>query len=167
MEHAYRTDGWHDYYVAVATVAAALGGLIFIGLTLRLDTIVKNPALIARGREAFGAFLNLLVLSMLILVPGQDRHVLGGELVVFGTVLIFLSVVLQGRTLLRLVPRHRARWVIRLIPFNLSTVAVLVAGVSLLIGRYGGLFWLVPTALIYLLRASFNVWALVIQAADA
>jgi hypothetical protein len=57
------------------------------------------------------------------------------------------------------------RWVLRLAIFNLGTVTALVAGMSLVVGRFGGLFWLVPTVLISLLWSLSNAWLLVAQVA--
>jgi hypothetical protein len=39
---------------------------------------------------------------------------------------------------------------------DLGTTTILVAGISLILGQFGGLFWLVPTILIYLLWSINN-----------
>ena len=52
MEFAYRTDAWHDFYVAVADASAALTGLLFVSLSVNLRKIIKSPAHKARAREA-------------------------------------------------------------------------------------------------------------------
>ncbi len=44
MEYAYRADTWQALYAAVAGSAAALTGLLFIGLSLNLRIIVKPAA---------------------------------------------------------------------------------------------------------------------------
>jgi hypothetical protein len=167
MEYAYNADGWHDFYLAVAGAAAALLGLLFIALSLNLQALKKEPMFRARARESLGGFFNLLILALIILIPGQDRHVLGIDLVAFSMVLVVLSVVLQGETIRRLIARRRARWILRNVPFNLGTVAILVAGASLLIGMAGGLFWLVPTMLIYFVRAALNAWKLIMETAES
>jgi len=46
---------------------------------------------------------------------------------------------------------------------HLGTLAILVAGISLIAGQFGGLFWLVPTVLIYLVWSLYNAWLLVVQ----
>jgi hypothetical protein len=48
MEYAYRADTWQALYAAVAGSAAALTGLLFIGLSLNLRIIVKTPEHTAR-----------------------------------------------------------------------------------------------------------------------
>jgi len=167
VEYAYRADGWQPFYSVVGTAAAALAGLLFIAMSLNLRAVVTHAPLLARAREAFGGFFNLLMLTLLILIPGQDRHVLGAELVTFGIVLAALSVVLQGETIRRLSADRRARWALRNLPLNLATVTILVAGAGLLFGTLGGLFWLVPTVLVYFLWASLNAWNLIVQSVEA
>lgn len=39
-------------------------------------------------------------------------------------------------------------------------------GISLIIERFGGLFWLVPMVLIYILWSLNNVWLLMVQVAS-
>jgi hypothetical protein len=165
MEYAYRADAWQAFYTAVAGSAAALTGLLFIGLSLNLRTIIKTPEHTARARETLGGLLSLLVLSVFLLIPGQDRRVLGSEFIASSLILALVAVRLNLQTLRRVAPGRRARWTLRLALLHLGTIAVMVAGISLIVGQFGGLFWLVPTVLIYLLWSLFNAWLLVVQAA--
>jgi hypothetical protein len=165
MEYAYRADAWQAFYTAVAGSAAALTGLLFIGLSLNLRTIIKTPEHTARARETLGGLLSLLVLSVFLLIPGQDRRVLGSEFIASSFILALVAVRLNLQTLRRVASGRRARWALRLALLHLGTIAVMVAGISLIVGQFGGLFWLVPTVLIYLLWSLFNAWLLVVQAA--
>lgn len=167
MEYAYHADGWQAFFGAVAAASAALAGLLFIALSLNVRAMAKDATFLARAREAFGGFLCLLVLALVTLIPGQGRRVLGAELVAFALIVVGFSVALQGSTVRRLSREHRGRWVLRLLPLNLATAAILVAGGSLVIGRYGGLFWLMPTVIVYFVWAFFTVWSLIVQIAEA
>src|SRR5260370_33123604 len=60
MEYACRADTWQALYVAVGGSAAALTGLLCIGLSLNLRIIVKTPGHTTRAKEAFAGFLSLL-----------------------------------------------------------------------------------------------------------
>ncbi len=42
---AYQPQEWHDLFVAVAGAAAALGGLIFVAVSLNLDQVLQLPSL--------------------------------------------------------------------------------------------------------------------------
>ena len=166
MEYAYRADAWQALYATVGGSVATLTGLLFIGLSLNLRTIVRVPMHRARAREAFGGLLSLLVLSLLMLIPGQDRHVLGSELIVGTLVVATVAMTLQFQTLQKLTPQRRVRWVLRLLLLYLGFATSLFAGISLIAGEFGGLFWLLPTILIYLLWSLNNVWLLVVEAAE-
>jgi modulator of FtsH protease len=96
LEFAYRTDAWHDFYVAVADASAALTGLLFVSLSVNLRTIIKSPAHKARAREALAQMLSLLVPAVIMLLPGQSRQILGAELVVLGTILLTIILTIQS-----------------------------------------------------------------------
>lgn len=166
MTYAYQPDAWQSLYMAVASATAALTGLLFISLSLNLHTILTIPAYRARARETLGTMLCLLVLSVLLLIPGQDRRVLGVELIAGSLATAMIGITLQIRTLGRITDDARGHWAARLVVLNLGTFAALVAGVSLIVGQFGGLFWLVLTVLIYLLWALNNAWRLVVQVAE-
>ena len=80
-ESANLIDAWHDLYVMLGTLSAALIGLLFIATSLHLGEVVSNPAFRARSYNQTLYLLTLLVGAILILVP-QPVPVLGAELVV-------------------------------------------------------------------------------------
>ena len=77
-----------------------------------------------------------------------------------------VSVRLQAQTLRRLPARSRSRWFVRLVGLDSATLAILIAGASLVTGRFGGLLWLLPTILICLVWSTYNAWSLTIDALD-
>jgi len=166
MSAGYDADAWTALYGAVAAAAAAFAGLLFVALTVNLPRILPDVAHIARAREALGGLLALLVLGLLVLIPGQGRDALGVELLGAAAVLATLSVRLQRQTLRRLPPGGRARWALRMLPVNLATAAIAVAGACLLAHAGGGLYWLAGTVVVYILRSALDAWALVVEATD-
>jgi hypothetical protein len=166
VEFAYRADGWQDFYTAVAGASAVLTGLLFVGLSLNLRTIIRSPAHKARAREALAQLLSLLVLAVIVLIPGQSRRILGTELIALGIILLTIVLRLQSQTILRLTARQRYRWIGRFMVENLGIITMPVSGVSLILGRYGGLYWLVPPVAIYFVWSSINAWTLVVQAIE-
>ncbi len=166
MDIAYRSDAWQVLFGAVSAASAALTGLLFVGLSINLKRIIGTAEHLGRAREVLGQLLSLLVLSIILLIPGQNRPVLGSELIVLGAIIAGVSVFLHTQTI-RGIPRGRkARWGARIAIFHIGTVAVPIAGISLLLGRYGGLYWLVVTILIYFNWSTINAWTLVVQAVE-
>lgn len=166
MQYLYQADQWQVLFTTVAGATAALTGLLFVALSLNQRTIIKVAALRARAREILGCTLSLLIISLLMLIPGQDRRVLGSELIGGCLVLALRSAWLHRQTFRGIVPGTRVRWALRLAVVHLGTGAILVAGISLIVGQWGGVYWLVLTVLIYTLWSLNNAWLLVVRASE-
>jgi len=110
MVDAYRSDAWQLLFASVAAASAALTGLLFVGLSMNLRRVVGTPEHLARARESFGQLLSLLVLSVILLIPGQNRLLLGTELIGLGAILAGVSVFLHRQTFKRIKPGRRTRW---------------------------------------------------------
>lgn len=112
-----------------------------------------------RGRagQALVLFIVPLVTGILLLIPGQSTTVLGIEFVVFGA--------LVGRVLIALGPDKRVEaeprsmvLVDRLSPRFVTTAALIAGGVSLIVGHFGGLYWLAFVHVCALLAGLLNAW---------
>ncbi len=144
---AYQAQSWQVFYAAVVGAAATLTGLLFVALSLNLRAILQEAA--HRARETFGGLVGLLVLALVVLIPGQSFLWLGTELIVGSLIYLAYGVRLQVQTMRRLPIGRRARWMARIALLNLGTLLILWSGLSLMLQRLSGLYWLVPTNLIY------------------
>ncbi len=110
---AFDIAAWRNYGVAVVSATAALTGLVF---TVRLVT------------------------GILLLIPGQSPTALGIEIVVFNLVVgrLFLAL---GSGEVTDEPRSMVA-IDRLSPRVITAVALIAAGVSLIVKHFGGLYWL-------------------------
>lgn len=109
MDYVYHAALWQTFYAVIAGAAATLTGLLFVGMSLNLRTILGTPAHRARARETFGGLLSLLVLSLLVLIPDQSALALGCELAIGALALFEWSLRLQGQTVSRMAPGKLAR----------------------------------------------------------
>lgn len=81
--------GWHDFYIAASGAAAALLGLLFVGVSINLAAL-KSAERVDLRQRAGQAFTNLtfvLVLALSVLIPQEDPQSLAiacGILVVIG-----------------------------------------------------------------------------------
>src|SRR5438445_7133324 len=137
MVDAYRSDAWQLLFASVAAASAALTGLLFVGLSMNLRRVVGTPEHLARARESFGQLLSLLVLSVILLIPGQNRLLLGTELIGLGAILAGVSLFLHKQTFKRIKPGRTWQWGVRIAIFHIATLAIPIAGVSLTRGHYG------------------------------
>jgi hypothetical protein len=78
---------WHDLFVAIAGASAALTGLIFVAVSINLTRILEYPGLPTRAVETLSLLVGLLLLSVLMLVPGQAISALGSEILALGALL--------------------------------------------------------------------------------
>ena len=159
---AYRPELWHDLFVAMAGAAAALTGLIFVAVSINLEQILKYRALPVRAVETLSILLGLLLLSVCILIPGQSLTALGLEMLILGTVLA--AVLLMRRLRVPRAPDEPLTWTLApAVVILASTLPMIAAGISVLVGRGGGLSWLVPELIAGFVGAVFNAWILLVE----
>jgi hypothetical protein len=153
---------WSNYGVAVVGGAAALTGLLFVAVSVNSAWFWSSKAIRNRAGQALVLFIIPLVTGLLLLVPGQSTAALGIEIVVFG--------LLAGRVLLALSSekvKDEPRAIVlvdRLSPRVILTTALIIAGVSLIVGRFGGLYWLLAVHIGALLTGLLNAWVFLLAA---
>src|SRR5262245_27883668 len=79
-------DAWQPFFTAQLGAAAALAGLLFVGLSLNLTKILTYPALPTRSMIALVLLLVILVVSSLMLIPGQTPKAIALELLTVGVI---------------------------------------------------------------------------------
>ena len=161
-------DQWHDFFLAVAGAAGVLTGLVFVAVSINLQVIVSEPGsgLPGRAAEALILLVGVLVVSVLLLVPGQGTTLIGGEVLVLGLatwgwVAIIQLVRLQGWRNMR--PDLRRAFVLRVALAQIATLPLVVAGVAVLVVGTGGLYWLVAGMVLSILVALFEAWVLLVE----
>ena len=163
MPFAYAPEIWRDFFEVVSVAAATLTGLLAVAMSMNVRAVVASPARIARAREAIISLTVLLTLSIFVVIPQQGRVALGIELVTLSVIVLGFTLLLQVRTTRGVPARYRRRWILRTVGLNSATVAIGLAGVSLIAGRAGGLLWLIYTTLYCLIWSTYDAWSLIIR----
>lgn len=164
-------EPWHTFLATIATAAAALMGLLFLGLSVNLRVLAApgNAELRYVARATFLAYFGPFIASVLALIPQEPRP-LGVELLIWSAVLVVAAV---GVTRLR-----RAAAASRSGAQRRLYVLDVVVGWVLIIGRIGSALafvaeepWaigvLAAVVVLALAYAIFNSWELVFRAAAA
>ena len=158
---AYDVAAWADFANTVAGGAAALAGLLFVGLSLNLAEVLKYPGVPARAAvdaradrrdTADGDFRRHCPDRTLARWP--RRSVSSGSAVAVGA----LVAGLYQRD-----ERSRARTMyLTLLP--LVPALLLIAGaVSLWLQRGGGLYWVTASVTTGFVAATANAWVLLVE----
>ncbi len=161
--HAYSSAGWESLFVAEAGASAALAGLLFVAISINLERILQGAGLPGRAGEAMVLVVAVLGVSTLVLVPGQSPTALGAELLGIGLIAVSSLVVIHVRAVRGRVGPSWGVLAGRIVLAQLAVLPLLVAGVSLLLGAGGGLYWLVPGVLLCLVVAVLDAWVLLIE----
>jgi len=145
------------------SASAALTGLIFVAVSINLRQIVGQDNLISRSAKALFTLAGMLVMSTLCLVPSHRPLVLGMELIVLGTVLWLSTTRAQWLAAHQNPYGSRGQRLLHFLLTQASSIPVLVAGGSLVVGVGGGLYWLVAAAVFSLVAALIDAWVLLIE----
>jgi hypothetical protein len=162
--NGYSTEGWGELFLAEAGASAALGGLLFVAVSINLNRILALRSLPGAALGSIVLLVAVLMVSILALVPGQPGWVLGSEVLVVGIVAWSVLTGIWIGALRAPIPNQpRFVPVISVVVTQAATLPVVVAGVSLLVGAGGGLYWLVPGVVFSLVVAVVNAWVLLVE----
>ena len=136
---AFDIEAWSDYGVAIVGGSAALVGLLFVAVSVNSAWFSSSKENRGRAGQALVLFVIPLVTSILLVIPGQSTAALGIEIAAFGLLAgwVLLALGTPNQRISTCVRRHRPRS-----PRTFITVALIVCGASLVIGHFGGLYWL-------------------------
>ena len=157
----YTTAPWVGFGEALAAVAGALTGLLFVALSVKGDVVAASRSLSSRAAETLVLFMISVLVAVLLVAP-QPAAALGSELLAVAVV--------SGAALLILDRRAGhgsdqvvARFIERFSPSTITAVLVGVAGITFLVKAGGGLYWLLPAAVASLVGGVVNAWLFLVR----
>jgi hypothetical protein len=158
---AYEPDAWHDLFVMAGGAAAALAGLIFVAVSLNDKSILEAPALAALAGRTFVVLIGIVLACGAGLAPGQSRSALGIELLALGGATAAALVI---STVRHLRSSTQLGWKVELLAMAVAAaVPGPVAGVSMITGAGGGLYWLLGSIAAGFVAAAYWAWTLLVE----
>lgn len=162
MSIGYSPSAWASLFEGTVAAAASLTGLLFVAVSINLSAILKSKVLPRRALETLSFLVGLVFLSVFMLVPEPSRTALGIELTCLGVAIGAPLMLARLRTARG--PGDPLIWTVG--PAALivgASLPAVIAGVTLMAGAGGGLYWLLPEVLLALLGAVVNAWVLLVE----
>jgi hypothetical protein len=158
---AFDASEWSDLFVAAAGASAALAGLLFVAVSINVERILALPGVPERALQALLQLLAVVVVSLMVLAPGQSNTALGLELLAVATPLLAGSLVLTVRGLRA--GREGSGAAIRLSVVLAGTAPFAIGGISLIAESGGGLYWVLAGTALALIGAVLNAWVMLVE----
>lgn len=152
---------WLGFGEALAAVAGALTGLLFVAVSVKSDVLAASLSLRSRAAQTLVLFL-ISVLIAIVLVAPQPSAALGWELLAVAVVM-GMALLILGRRAGHNADQRVPRYIERFSPNTITAVLVGVAGLTFLLKAGGGLYWLIPAVVASLLGGVVNAWLFLVR----
>jgi hypothetical protein len=156
-------EAWGTFAVIVGSSAAALLGLLFVAVSIRVDVIAGSAELRNRAAQTLGLFVTLLLISLLLALPGQNLRLLGAELIGLTVVTAAVLYLLDRRAQSGASGQSVGRLLDVVTPNAATSVLLLVAAVVLVTGQHAGLYVLIAPVFAALAGGVTSAWLLLVR----
>ncbi len=159
----YSTVNWSAAFAAIANASAALTGLLFVALSINLSHVIKGQGLVARAVEVLLLLAAALIISTLLLMPGQPIESTAIEILSVAVLAFALLVYIHVRAPRRALRVSGRQFAMRVVGSQSGPVLLIVGATSLLAQNGGGLYWVVPALLAAMVAAIVGAWVLLVE----
>jgi hypothetical protein len=164
----YDAASWTNFAIAEVGAAAALAGLLVVAASINLERIIAYPSVIQRLGVTLSMFTGVLIVGTFLLVPAQNRWLLGLEIGLVGALLAGMSARYRGRQ--EAEAEHpeerddRPAIAVLLAAITISAaIAIAIAGLGYATQTLGGLYWLVPALVVVFCVGLINAWVALVE----
>lgn len=154
---------WHDLFVATAGAAAALTGLIFVGVSINLQRILSLPKLPERAMVSLIHLSTILVVSVILLIPNQPYITTGIEALI-STMLTWIIVTRKDVSIYKNTEtKFKRLQLFNLIFDQVAILPYLIGAVLFLNSREFSVNWIVLSIILGFIKALLDAWVLLIE----
>ncbi len=154
---------WDGFFTAEVGAAAALTGLIFVGISINLKRIIEVPMIANRALQSLLILIGALAVLSLLLVPDQSDLLAGVEVVVVALAMLALLNGIELRSWRSVDPKWRRVLGQHTVEIQAPWALFLVGGAFLVAGSPSALNWFVPATLLSFLIALLEAWVITVE----
>ncbi len=163
---------WQPFYNLAGSAAFTLAGLIFVAVSINIGMFAlagEKGDLVQFARQTLGSFLALMIISLIFLIPGQDRYGTGIPLLSVGVLMMWRALKLWkrfefGSKEQRLLDSALFRSEL-LIPNTVCYAVLIFISVELIYGNTDHLSWMTMVIIWLLMAGSLSAWFLMLHLA--
>jgi hypothetical protein len=160
-------EQWNVFYATLATACAALVGLLFVALSLNMETLSReeNAGLMRVARKTFGDFLLVFMTSLIFLVPNLPPVGLAVALGFLGLSWTAETARLLARARKSSAEQVQVRHIVRRYGLSLASgIGLTVVAIAMLFELTGALYALVAPLAGLIASACSTAWLLLTHA---
>jgi modulator of FtsH protease len=164
MEPVTTAADWEAFYTAQVGAAAALAGLLFVGISLNLNKILSAAFLPLRAVLALVLLVAILAVSSFLLMPGLGGTAAGIGILGIGAVIFLGGSVIEAIGWRERTPQqHRVTFLFNVLLLEAATIPWLVGGILVLSGASSGYYWLAGGVILAFVKAVVDAWVLLVE----
>jgi hypothetical protein len=149
----------------IGAATAALLGLLFVAVSLRIEPIARSAELRNRSAQTLTLLLTGLLIAVLLAVPDQRDWVLGLEYLLLALVVTGAAVTLDRRAGSQ-IGSAVGRLLDAINPTFVTCSLLVIAAVILIFGSDDGIYMLVPALIAVLVGGVVNAWLILVKLTD-
>ena len=165
--------GWQNFYMLAGASAASLIGLLFVAVSMHIDTIVslqKTEAVRALADQTFRNLIMILSFAFIFTIPNSTQEGTGVALFILGLMGFWRTIWLWTK-FGRLSKIHilKADQLMQglLIPNTICYLVLIGISISLFRGSVDTLNWMVLVVIYLTIAALISAWTLMVLLAEA
>lgn len=154
---------WDSFFSAEVGAAAALAGLIFVGISINLQRILGLPMIARRAFQALLVLLGILAVVSILLVPGLTGADAGASVLVVAVLLLLTLDIIEVNNWRGAETKIRRLLFQHTVEIQLPPALMVLGGASLVVGNPWALYWFLPATLLSFLVALIEAWVITVE----
>ncbi|HTP69107.1 MAG TPA: hypothetical protein VMJ35_09405 [Dongiaceae bacterium] len=155
---------WSNFFIAGASAAAALAGLVIVAVSVNLARILQFPHLPSRAGATIARLILILVTSMVALIPQPVRAV-GIEVLFLAAACWMVSIRSSRRSARAHAELQRPRFesLLESVAVEIQVLPFVVGAILLMLSREAGYYAVAGGVIATFVFSTLNMWVLLVE----